>query len=227
MDTLAPDVRGHGLRPLRRGAGLPVRRIAQHLGVRESTVYNWEAGRARIPGDHLPGLASLLGAPPSALVPVLRSSPPPGARGPVPPLRRLRRRTGLSQEAVAHRIGTTRHRLGAWERGQVAPPLWAVRRLARAYGVPVARVAALAGVPAPRLLDPACWRPGDLPEVLATLRGWNGLTQAELALRCGLHRTTVRGWENGRGVPSRRSRERLERVHGLPAGALRAAYPGG
>lgn len=63
--------------------------------------------------------------------------------------------------------------------------------------------------------------------MLATLRGWNGLTQAELALRCGLHRTTVRGWENGRGVPSGRSRERLERVHGLPAGALLAAYPGG
>ncbi|TGN62857.1 XRE family transcriptional regulator [Nocardioides eburneiflavus] len=93
METLAPDVRGHGLRPLRRGAGLPVRRIAQHLGVRESTVYNWESGRVRIPGDHLPGLASLLGTSPPVLVPVLRSSPPPVARGPVPPLRRLRRRT--------------------------------------------------------------------------------------------------------------------------------------
>lgn len=227
MDTLAPDVRGHGLRPLRRGAGLPVRRIAQHLGVRESTVYNWESGRVRIPGDHLPGLASLLGTSAPVLVPVLRASPPPGARGPVPPLRRLRRRTGLSQEAVARRIGTTRHRLGAWERGQVPPPLWAVRRLARTYGVPVARVAALAGVPAPRLLDPARWRPGDLPGVLATLRAWNGLTQAEVARRCGLHRTTVRGWENGRGVPSARSRERLEELHGLPAGSLRGAYPAG
>jgi transcriptional regulator with XRE-family HTH domain len=219
MDTLAPDVRGHGLRPLRRGAGLPVRRIAQHLGVRESTVYNWEAGRARIPGDHLPGLASLLGAPPSVLVPVLRSSPPPGARGPVPPLRRLRRRTGLSQEAVARRIGTNRHRLGAWERGQVVPPLWAVRRLARAYGVPVARVAALTGVPAPRLLDPARWRPDDLPAVLATLRGWSASTACR-PVRCGRPTRTaerVRRWtcapsasaRSGRGWPRpRRARRR-------------------
>lgn len=224
----APPVgglRGHGLRALRRRVGLPAQEVARHLGVPSSTVYNWEAGRVRIPEHHLPALAPLLGVPRPHLGELLRAAAPP-APAPVPPLRRLRRRTGLSQEAVAHRVGTTRRRLGAWERGE-APPLWAVRRLAGVYGVPVARLAALVGVPAPRLLDPASWRAGDLPGVLATLRGWSGLTQAEVADRCDLHRTTVRGWENGRAVPSDRSRARLERLHNLPDGSLLAAYPRG
>jgi transcriptional regulator with XRE-family HTH domain len=221
-------VRGHGLRPLRWSAGVPVRRIAAALGVPAATVYNWEAGRVRIPEDHLSALASVLGTTVPVMTACLRAAPTPAstppASTPPSPLRRLRRRAGLSQEALARRIGTTRHRVGAWERGE-RPPLWAVRRMAREYGVPVARLASLAGVPAPPLLDPGRWTAGDLPAVLATMRAWNGLTQAEVAARCGFHPTSVRAWENGRTVPSRRSREQLERVLGLPAGALLRAYP--
>lgn len=216
-------VRGTGLRALRRDAGLPVRRIAAHLGVHESTVYNWEAGRVRIPDAHLPALARLLATSETRLRERLRSAPAPVATT-VAPLRRLRRRTGLSQEAVAQRIGSSRHRVGAWERGEV-PPLWAVRRLAGVYGVPASRLAGLVGLAAPRLLDPASWSAGDLPDVLATLRAWSGRTQAEVAQHCGLHRTTVRAWENGRAVPSRRSREALEAAFGLAPGTMLVAYP--
>jgi transcriptional regulator with XRE-family HTH domain len=216
-------VRGDGLRPLRRHAQVPVRRIATALGIPVATVYNWEAGRVRIPEHHLSALASVLGTTVPAMTAYLRAAPAP-ARTPPSPLRRLRRRAGLSQEALARRIGTSRGRVGAWERGQ-RPPLWAVRRMAGVYGVPVSRLASLTDVPASPLLDPGRWSAGDLPEVLRTMRAWTGLTQAEVAARCGFHRTSLRGWENGRTVPSRRSREELERSFGLPAGALLRAYP--
>jgi transcriptional regulator with XRE-family HTH domain len=205
----AGGVRGPGLRPLRRTACVSVRRIADALGVRDSTVYNWEAGRVRVPDEHLAALAALFRMAVPDLVQQLRDAPPRPQPTPLPPLRRMRRRTGLSQEAVAQRIGTSRHRLGAWERGQ-RPPLWAVRRLAPVYGIPVARLADLVGVAAP---------------ALRTLRAWAGLTQAEVGARCGFHPTSVRAWENARTVPSARSRERLERLYGLSPGALVVAYP--
>ena len=216
------DPRGEGLRALRRSAGVDVRTIAAVLRVPPSTVYNWEAGRVRVPAAHLPDLAAVLGVP-SGSLPALLSRRP---EEPTPPsaMRRLRRRTGLSQERVAQRIGTTRHRLGSWERGE-SPPLWAVRRLARAYGVPVARVARAAGVTPPALLDLHRWRPGDLPDVLVALREWSGLRQRDVADRHGWHPTTVRSWEGGRARPSAPSRVLLEELYGLPAGALLAAYP--
>lgn len=123
--------------------------------------------------------------------------PTESSRSPVRPLRRLRRRTGLTQEAVARRIGSSRYRVGAWERGEVPP-----------------------------LLDPRRWTPGDLPHALATLRAWTGLTQREAARRCGLHPTSLKAWEAGRTVPSARSRRRLEELYGLPDSALLAACPG-
>ena len=217
-------LRGHGLRALRRGAGVPVRRIARGLGIHTATVYNWEAGRARIPESHVPALASILETEVPALTRQLIAAPVTRPGDPVPQLRRLRRRTGLSQEAVALRVGTTRHRVGTWERGE-QPPLWALRRMAVVYGVPVARVARAAGVAASPMLDVRQWSCGDLAEVLRTLRSWSGWTQRYVAARCGSHPSSVRAWENGRTAPGPRSRERLERLYGLPAGALLAAYP--
>ena len=216
--------RGHGLRALRQSAGVPVRRIARRLGITTATVYNWEAGRVRIPESHVPALASVLDTEVPALTRQLVAAPATRLRAPVPQLRRLRRRTGLSQEAVARRVGTTRHRVGAWEHGE-QPPLWALRRLAAVYGVPVSRVARAAGVVASPLLDVRQWSRGDLAEVLRTLRSWSGLSQSAVAARCESHPSSVRAWENGHTVPSARSRERLERLYGLPAGALVAAYP--
>lgn len=218
-------LRGHGLRVLRQAAGVPVRRVSRRLGVLPSTVYNWEAGRAMLPLEHLPGLAEVLGIEVPALRQHLADAPASRRERPASELRRLRRRTGLPQAAVAQRVGTTRHRLGAWERGE-QPPLWAVRRLAAIYGVPVSRVARAAGVSAPPLLDVRRWSPGDLPQALLALRQWTGLTQGALAEHCGCHASTVRGWEQGRARPLPGTRLRLERLYGLAEGALLAAYPG-
>ena len=221
-------VRGHGLRPLRQAAQVPASVLAAAAGVPTSSVYNWEAGRARVPRRHLPALAQRLGLDAAELRRFLVSAPASVATAgpPLSELRRMRRRTGLSQSQVAARIGAGRHSLSAWERGQ-RPPLVAVRLLAGVYGVPVARVARAAGVTPPRLLDRRAWAPGDLPEVLETVRLWAGLTQGQVAERLSCSVSSVRAWENARGVPGPALRRRLERLYGLPHDGLLAAYPAG
>lgn len=213
-----PGLRAPGLRGLRSAARLPASRVAEAVGEPAAKVYLWETGRSRMPTRHLPTLAELL-AVEAAELRALLATPTPVVPAREHPLRRLRRRTGLSQAAVAERVGASRHSVSTWERGTV-PPLAAVRRLARVYGVPVATVARASGVAAPPLLDPRHWRPGDLAEALRTLRAWTGRTQAELAARVGCSADAVRAWERGRGEPSAALRGRLEEVYGLPAGAL-------
>ncbi len=223
-ERIVDSVRGAGLRPLRRAAQVPATRIATAVGVPVASVYNWETGRARLPVRHLPAVAEQLGLRPDALRRLLAASPPEVAGGQGhSELRRLRRRTGLSQHVVAQRIGAGRHSVGAWENGQ-QPPLVAVRRLANVYGVPVARVARAAGVTPPVLLDRRAWTYGDLPRVLQTLRRWGGLTQRQVAKRCACSTSSVRAWERGTGEPGPALRRRLERVYGLPDGALLTAY---
>lgn len=217
--------RGQGLRSLRWAADVPAVRIAAALEVPVSSVYNWEAGRARIPATLLAPLAAVLTMTPEALSARLAapSNVVPARVETASPLRRLRLRSRLSQVRAAQAAGLDRHSLGAWERGRATPPLVAVRRLARAYGVPAAAVARAAGITPPPLLDRARWRSGDLPAVVRTLRDWTGLTQGELATRCGCSAAAVRTWESGRVVPSQRSLTRLEQAFNLPPGALAAA----
>ncbi len=215
---------GRGLRAIRRAAGVSAATIARRLGVGVSTVYNWESGRARIPSDVITPLGDLLGIPGERLVERLSTSPTRAGRPPThSPLRRMRARSGLSQERAARAAGVHRQSLGAWERGEGTPPLAVVRRLARTYGRSVADAADAAGVAPPPLLAPQRWRPGDLPEVLRTLRDWTGLTQRDLARRCRCSVATIRAWEAGRSAPSSRLRRRTESVFGLAPGSLRAA----
>jgi len=220
-----PGERGHGIRALRTAAGLTATAVATAIGVRPSTVYNWEHGRCRIPEDQLPALAEALGSNLEDVRVFLRSAVP------VPPPRRsshglalLRRRSGLSRRAAALRLDVSIEVLGRWERE--GPPTWhALRRLAATYGVSVEVAARATGSTAPRVLDPRRWVPGDLPQVVRVLRSWAGLTQRELADRLGCSPETVRGWESARGLPSPEHRRRLEAAYGLRPDVLLAAYP--
>jgi len=216
-------VRGHGLRALRTAARIPAPRIAAAMGVPAASVYNWEAGRARIPLDLVPALAAALDVDAGRLHDLLARARPVAAVRALSELERLRRRTGLSRTLVAERIGASRESVGAWERGR-RPPLSAVRRLARVYGLPVGVVARAARVSAPPLLDARLWSPGDLPGVLRTLREWTGLTQREVAARCGCSVDAVRSWEKGRSTPRPGTRMLLETLYGLPGDELLRAY---
>ena len=224
-DVEARGVRGHGLRPLRRAAGLSAHSVAAAAGVPVHSVYNWELGTARMPDQAVHGVADLMGLNPDGLVALLRTAPPPpptldGAS----PLRRLRHRAGLSQSVVAERIGHSRHALGGWERG-AEPPLVALRRLAAVYGVPTEVVARAARVQPPTLLDRRCWKPGTIHDVLTVMRQWQGLTQRDVADLTGSSTAAVRTWEAGLHAPSPAALQRLERAYGLEPGALLATYP--
>lgn len=222
--TEPTGVRAPGLRRLRQRAGLPVVTIAAHVGVRTSTVYNWESGRVRIPDALLEPLARLLRLSPEDLTAGLRTAPTTRPRPPTPiaPLERLRRRSRLSLTRAAAAADVRRHALSDWERGRGTPSLAAARRLARTYGVPLAEVATAAGLELPPLLDPRRWQPGDLPEVLRCLRAWTGLTQRELAERAGCSAESVRSWEAARATPRPSYLRRLEQAFGLRDGALDA-----
>lgn len=221
-------VRGHGLRRLRQQAEVPVVEIAAALGTRASTVYNWEAGRARIPRALLDPLARLLRLSTADLVAALRSAPAtrPARPAPSTALARLRRRSRLTLRQAATAADVRPRALADWERGRGTPSLAAARRLARGYGVPLAEVATAAGVHPPRLLDARQWRPGDLPEVLRCLRAWTGLTQRELAVRAGCSPESVRSWEAGRAAPRPPNLRRVEQAFGLAGGALDVTLAG-
>jgi transcriptional regulator with XRE-family HTH domain len=220
---------GRGLRRLRRTnklGRLTAAQVAAAVGVPAHTVYNWEAGRSRIPDHHLGLLAGTFGLEQALLVRLLQRwahEPDPLPVG-AAPLGRLRRRAGLSQATLAARAGVGLTTLKSWERG-VPPSLGGLRGLASALGVPAAELADRLGLPLPGALRPATWRPGDLSQVLRTLREWSRLTQEELAERSGCSASSVRSWECGRLCPGPQLRRRLETLFRLPPYALLAAYP--
>lgn len=151
----APGLCATGLRSVRTDAGVRAVEVAAALGVRPSTVYNWEHGRARLP-DHLLGpLAQLLGHEPDGLRALLRRPGTPRALQ-APPRRGLqpaRVRCGLTQRGLAARVGVSRHLIGRWERG-AAPDLYHLRRLAIALDHDVAAVARWFDIRPPSGLDP-------------------------------------------------------------------------
>lgn len=84
-------------------------------------------------------------------------------------LRALRLAAGLTQAALAERVGVVPGRIGDWEQGRFRPLAGTLARIATA----------LDSTPA------ALQTPTDAP-TLAELRGDAGLTQRHLAAACGL-----------------------------------------
>jgi transcriptional regulator with XRE-family HTH domain len=217
---------GTGLRRMRHARGFSGTELGDLVGVPAYTVYNWEAGRARIPVDRVPRLAAALDIDEERFARLVRQGPATPAAPPPQPLGQLaalRARAGLSQVQAAKRLGIARSSLRAWEAGK-RPTLYGIRAMADLYGVSTSKVAEAVGVPFPRQLDPSTWAPGDLPEAIRVLREWSGLTQRALAELCGAQKDTVRAWENARCRPTRRFRQALEQTLRLPHGALQAAY---
>ena len=220
------DYPGRGLRRLRAAHGLTASELAHRVAVPVHTVYNWEAGSARVPRRQVQLLAEVFAMAVDNVETCLRRGPAPAVPDPEgqSPLRRLRVAAGQSQEQLSRSAGVARSSLRAWEHG-AAPGLSAIRGLARALDLPAVELARRLGVDLPRELVPTAWRPGDLPAVLRVLRLWSRLTQAELARHCGCSSAAVRSWERGRSRPSERLRERLEVLYRLPPGALLRVYP--
>ena len=211
---VADNCPGRGLRRLRAAHRMTANELAHRVAVPVPTVYNWEAGRARVPRRLLVLLAEIFSMTVDDVETCLRRGPVAVVPDPRDrsPLRQLRVSAGQSQEQLARSAGVARSSLRAWEHG-TAPGLSAIRGLARALDLPAPELARRLGVELPQELVPAAWRPGDPPTVLRVLRLWSRLTQAELARHCGCSSASVRSWERGRSRPSERSRERLEALY--------------
>lgn len=218
---------GRNLRGLRQQRDVPADLLAMSCGVNVSTIYNWESSRVRVPDRALPGLASAFAVTEAWLSAYLVG---PGIRpvevvSPNHPLRRYRKRVRMSQDAVARQIGVNREQISRWERGQ-PPSIFAVRRLARFYDVPVSVLARECGSTAPGTLDPADWADAPVGEALRALRAWFGISQRELARLVDRKQVTVRSWEAGRSAPTAQMRRRLEQLFNVPPGSLVVAGTG-
>ena len=217
---------GFGIRALRTRQQVPAQLIAASLGVTTKTVYRWERGGSRLPVRLVAPLARSLRMEPDDLVGALQGfvRAPRRCGSPSSELARLRVRARHSQAGVADTLGVSRTTVRGWENGSVVPPWPAIRQMAALYGVPMTALAEAAKAGGPELLTPDEWRRGDLARVLRMLRRWNGLTQVEVARRCGVSTSSVRGWEQGRQQPGCDARRCLEALYTLPRGSLLRAY---
>ncbi|MFF4276413.1 helix-turn-helix domain-containing protein [Streptomyces sp. NPDC001536] len=94
----------------------------------------------------------------------------------------------LSAAEVARRLGTSKSRVLAYEKGTSIPEAGRIEQLAKVFGV------------APRHL---CAAPADLEHGIRHLRATAGLTTAEVADFLGISRTTYRELELSAKLPSR------------------------
>jgi len=99
---------GDHLRKARLDRGLWQEHVAADLGVSVSTLLNWERNHTRVQTRFMPKVVAFLGYDPRGETDRL------GER-----IRALRERQGLSQVALAAKLGLNASTVVAWERGRV------------------------------------------------------------------------------------------------------------
>ncbi|MFD8819722.1 helix-turn-helix domain-containing protein, partial [Streptomyces sp. NPDC059627] len=113
-------------------------------------------------------------------------------------VRRRRRVDGrlLSAAELARRVGTSKSRILAYEKGTSVPEPQRIEQLAEVFGIP------------PRRLCPAV---PDAADAIRRLRVAAGLTSAEAAERLGISRNTYRDLELHPKHPARRDATQPQR----------------
>jgi len=99
---------GDHLRKVRLERGLLQDQVARDLGVSVQTLLNWERNHTRVQTRFMPKVVAFLGYDPR------QESGQLGNR-----IRALRERQGLSQVALAAKLGVNASTVVAWERGRV------------------------------------------------------------------------------------------------------------
>jgi transcriptional regulator with XRE-family HTH domain len=94
---------------------------------------------------------------------------------------RLRKRRGLTLDALGELLGQSRQHLITWEKGLARPTPVKLVALAKALGVEPSALTTMSS---------------EGPD-LAALRAWAGLTQAQLAAAAGIPRPTYSALERG------------------------------
>jgi len=101
---------GDHIRKTRLELGLFQREVAKKIGVTESTVWRWERNETSPPARFIPAIITFLGCDPS---------PPPRLFS--ESLLKTRKLLGLTQKAMARRLGVDPTTLARWEHGQSQP----------------------------------------------------------------------------------------------------------
>jgi len=114
---------GDHIRKRRLDLGLFQKQVADRIGVDESTVFNWESNETSPQIHHIPRVVQFLGY-----------DPFPTPETHADKLRKIRRRLGLNQRAMAERLGVDPTTLGRWERGEGLPSKRLSRVISRSLG---------------------------------------------------------------------------------------------
>lgn len=110
-------------------------------------------------------------------------------------LRAERQRQGLSQTALAERIGTSQPELCAWEKGRKATGLFLLLSWANALALAI-RLRDIDGR-SRRYSDPA-----EIVKVLTAMRRRRHITQRQLGASIGVCHDAVSKWERGASLPT-------------------------
>ena len=112
----SPKTLGEHLRRARLDRGLPQRQVAAAIGCHHASLLNWERGRREPEPRYLAGILRFLGYDPR---------PAPATFG--GQLRAAREAEGLSEAALARRLGLDPGMVGVWERSEVQRPYPRIR----------------------------------------------------------------------------------------------------
>jgi transcriptional regulator with XRE-family HTH domain len=167
------------LKRRRHDLGMQMKELAALLGVHPATIRNWEHGRSTADLRSIPAAVQFLG-----------NDPRPAGSFPLR-IRLARERLGLSQRALATRLGVDSKTVWYWENGEHEPPAAFVPRIEAVIG--------------PGPIDPEA----PIGERLRAYRRSLGLTQREFAAQVGAVQTSVSDWERGDCQPPARIRELL------------------
>ncbi len=113
-------------------------------------------------------------------------------------IRKNRKARGLTQLALATRLGVTPQAVGKWERGESEPDLSVLLPLAKELNV---TAETLFGTEQKQAAVQAEFLAEKLPDSLKARRLCANLTQAELAEKVGVRPQTISKWENGVCAP--------------------------
>jgi transcriptional regulator with XRE-family HTH domain len=219
-----PPARGDGtplpsLAIVRRRSGMTQRALARSIGVAPTTLAMWETAGVRVPLGVIDEIAHELAIDVTRLV----SAPPPSSAPVDPrPLRRLRKRMGMSQREAAAHLGIAVATLARYESGDRLLPIKLARRMAALYRCPMAIVLGHGGQSLPPLPPGKVWREDQIPEGIRAARLAAGMTKVELGRALGRSAQAVYKWERGQTRPTAATCRRLEAVLGLPPGRVPA-----
>ncbi|MGE5134480.1 MAG: helix-turn-helix domain-containing protein [Gemmatimonadota bacterium] len=209
----AGDEESPGLAQARLRAGLSAAEFARRLHVSAALVSRWEGGE-RVPGrSYFPAIAQALGTGTGFVEELFRHRAAAGESAPVPGLRAVRLRRGLTRAQLASSLQVDVTTIQRWERQGRAPYRQAMA-LAAALGADLAALARpLAVAPPPK--------PAGTP--LRRLRQQRDLSPGVVAARAGVPCSSLDAWERGASRPSWAQARALARALSVPVAQVFAA----